>query len=430
MTNFGSLVSVIIPCYNLGYFIDETIESVLNQTYKHFEIVIINDGSTDEYTNDKINNYNHPKIKAITTANQGPSRARNRGIMESSGDYILPLDADDIIAPTYLEEAVKILDENEKIGIVYCEATFFGDKNHKWHLPDYSLENMLIDNSIFNTAVFKKSDFLKTKGYNPNMIYGWEDWDFWLSLLELGVEVYKIPKVLFYYRIRKKSREDVFDEFQKTQMFNTLYDNHKKIYHDNMTFIFLHDTGGYFKSNIMIEKGSYFAQLYVDCGSGFFESQSIKKIINDRTMTLSFDLSKYPSIHRIRFDPINDFAHLKMLNVTIVEKNNIRHEKIRFTSSGCLISENEISFNTHDPQVELHLPKIPKIKAVEIKIEYYDVGERFLRNNFRNLKIRLHSEPNKWSVMFSDEFIKGNLKMKFNFLTKVTKALLRNMFKK
>ena len=114
-------VSIIIPCYNYGQYIDEAVDSVLAQTFQDFEIIIVNDGSTDEFTNKKLENYNKPKTTVYFTKNQGVSAARNYAIEKSSGEYILPLDADDKIHSDYIKEAVDVLEANNEIGIVYCE---------------------------------------------------------------------------------------------------------------------------------------------------------------------------------------------------------------------------------------------------------------------------------------------------------------------
>ena len=187
-------VSVIIPCYNHGAYLDEAVQSVLDQTFDDFEIIIVNDGSTDQDTNKILNNYNRQKTKVLQTDNQGLPSARNNGIKISKGEYILPLDADDRIGKTYLEDAVQILDTQPDIGIVYCDAEFFGDKTGKWELPDYSLQDILVLNMIFCCAMFRRIDWENVGGYNPNMVYGNEDWDFWLSLLALGRKVHKNRK--------------------------------------------------------------------------------------------------------------------------------------------------------------------------------------------------------------------------------------------
>ena len=226
-------VSVIIPCFNQGQYIDEAVESVLSQTLQDFEIIIVNDGSTDEFTKNMLKSYNKPKCKVIHTNNQGLSSARNNGIIAASGEYILPLDADDKISLKYLEEAVNILDRESEIGIVYCEVEFFGDKTGRWNLPDFSVERILVMNMIICSALFRKSDYMKTKGYNPNMLYGWEDWDFWLSLIEKGIGVYKLSDVHFFYRIKKgnsmKINLDLSVEKQKYCL-RTIYLNHYDFY--------------------------------------------------------------------------------------------------------------------------------------------------------------------------------------------------------
>ncbi len=198
-------VSVIIPCYNQGMYIDETIESVLKQTFDDYEIIVVNDGSTDELTNEKLKNYHFPRVRVITTLNQGLAEARNTGIRNSSGEYILPLDADDTIADTYIEKAVAVLDKNPSAGIVYSRASLFGEQTGEWGLDSYSDEIIMRQNVIFCSAFFRRSDYDRTPGYNKNMLYGWEDWDFWLSLLELGVKVVSIPEILFNYRIKNVS---------------------------------------------------------------------------------------------------------------------------------------------------------------------------------------------------------------------------------
>lgn len=233
-------VSVIIPCYNLGKYIHDAIDSVTEQTFQDFEIIIVNDGSTGDETIQILNNLNTSSTKVIHTDNQGPSKARNTGIIQASGDYILSLDADDKIASTYLEKAVKILEQNENIGIVYCYAEFFGEENFKWDLPDYTLSRILIDNLIFCSAFFRKKDWKTAGGYKESMRIGWEDYDFWLSIIELGREVYRIPEHLFFYRIRKDSRSSSIKNNQIFLLYKELAKNHKDLYLNNIEHIFEH----------------------------------------------------------------------------------------------------------------------------------------------------------------------------------------------
>ena len=226
------LVSVIVPCYNQGKFILDAITSVFSSTYKKYEIIIVNDGSTDPYTNQLLRNLNQPGIKVIQTENNGPSEARNTGIKGSGGKYILPLDADDKISPEYLKEAVNILESNKNIKLVTCDVSAFGVTKGKILLLDYSLENLLCQNTMVCSSMFRRVDYDKTKGFDIKMKTGLEDWDFWLSLLCDGGDVYKIQKIHFYYRIKKNSRNADLEKNKEKlkEMRYQIYLNHKELY--------------------------------------------------------------------------------------------------------------------------------------------------------------------------------------------------------
>lgn len=226
------LVSVIIPCYNQGNYIHEAIQSVLASTYPNLEIIVVNDGSTDELTNSIIGNLAHPKIKVVSTINQGLAEARNTGIRNSSGEYVLTLDADDKISSYYIAEAAEILQNDITIKVVTCEVRLFGARNKKMDLAEPSLENLICKNTLICSSLFRRKDFDLTNGFNPGMKFGFEDWDFWLSLLETGGLVYRIPKEHFFYRIKKvsMSRDLGKDEKRQQEMRYQIYLNHKHLY--------------------------------------------------------------------------------------------------------------------------------------------------------------------------------------------------------
>ncbi len=193
-------VSVVIPCFNQGKYLQETVNSVKSSTYKNIEIIIVNDGSDDSYTISVLEAINEENIKIININNSGVCNARNIGISASSGEYILTLDGDDKISSDYIEKAVKVLDENPEIGIVYSKAKFFDADNKIVNLKKATVFNMLIQNRIFSASFFRKSKFLEIGGFNSNLEIGCEDWDFWLSIIESGAKVYQIPEVLFFWR--------------------------------------------------------------------------------------------------------------------------------------------------------------------------------------------------------------------------------------
>jgi len=223
-------VSVIIPCYNHGQYVEEAIDSVLSQTFKDFEIIVVDDGSTDKYTVTRLKALKKPKTKVIHALHQGLAEARNIGIHNSSGIYILPLDADDKISSEYLADAVEILDSDGSVKIVYCNAEWFGEKTGVFELPPFTVKTILERNIIVASAFFRRSDYDFTRGYNKNLRCVYEDWDFWLSLLETGGKVYKIPKVHFYYRFRDDSMRNSASPQALEYAFKQIYLNHTEFY--------------------------------------------------------------------------------------------------------------------------------------------------------------------------------------------------------
>ncbi len=237
-------VTVVMPCYNQGKYVNKAVNSVLNQTFQNFEIIIVNDGSTDEETNKILNNFKRPKTKVLHINNQGPSVARNIAIQEARGEYILPLDADDTIEPTYMEKAVKILENNDNVGIVCCNWRTISKLGvfRKITTPKFNYKfpehlNFRSKSCFPVTSFFRKVDWGKTGGFNKNMLYGMEDYDFWLSIIELDKKIYHIPEVLFNYNRVFKSRDTSMTiEDQKISYF-TVFQNHKELYLNNIETI-------------------------------------------------------------------------------------------------------------------------------------------------------------------------------------------------
>ena len=234
------LVSVIVPCYKQAHLVSQTLDSVLNQSYKNWECIVVNDGSPDN-TSEVVNTYvsKDSRFHLLEQENQGLAMSRNNGIRLSNGKYILPLDSDDLIEPTYLEKAVKYHEENPDTKVVYCKADRFDQKNESWDLPDYKYEDEIWTNRIFCSAVYKRCDYDKTIGYNPNMKGGYEDWDFWLSLLDRDSKVYRIPEVLFHYRFQRNSMVTKSDTMRH-ELYRKIYHNHPHIYEDYIQDIILY----------------------------------------------------------------------------------------------------------------------------------------------------------------------------------------------
>ena len=199
-------VSVVIPCYNHGRYLDETVDSVLKQTMQDFEIIIVNDGSTDEYTNKLLANYRRPKTTVYTVPNGGPASARNYGISKARARDIFPLDADDILDPTCLEKTTRVLEEDPGASIVNFWYEGFGDMDFTIGTESCGLKEILSGNTLCGNALFRKEVWEDVGGYDESFQEGYEDWDFWISALEKGHRINVIQEVLCRYRFRYDSR--------------------------------------------------------------------------------------------------------------------------------------------------------------------------------------------------------------------------------
>lgn len=235
-------VSIVIPCFNHGATLQETLDSVNSQTSRNYEVVVVDDGSTDEATVrflDQLAVRNIEGLKVLRTANQGVSAARNEGIRAAQGQYVLTLDADDRIASDYLEKAYEIFESQPGILIVYGERTLFGEKTGQAPLPSYDKRRLLVENMIYPASFFRKKSWQEVGGYNEKMVYGWEDWDFWIALSSLGGKVVKIPEEMFFYRVASTSRDHSLKFFRKLHMFALMLRRNRKQYLRNLPYVCL-----------------------------------------------------------------------------------------------------------------------------------------------------------------------------------------------
>jgi len=222
-------VSIITPCYNREKFISQTLDCLLNMDYSEWECIVMDDGSTD-FSANIIQTYasKDKRIRYYFQKNSGISSAKNNAIALSSGKYIFPLDSDDLISPEYIKEAVEILEKSPEVKIVYAQGVYFGTKKGKWKLADYSLDELLVSNCIHNSALFRRSDFEKTKGYDPELVIN-EDWDLWINLLKSGGSVVKIEKDYFFYRKHDDSNIVKYPQ-RDLDMLRLLYEKNKDVY--------------------------------------------------------------------------------------------------------------------------------------------------------------------------------------------------------
>ncbi|MEO6729265.1 MAG: glycosyltransferase family A protein [Candidatus Dojkabacteria bacterium] len=204
------LVSIIIPLYNQGQFLEDSVNSALAQTYSNIEVIIVEDGSTDGKTPAIADKFQSEKVKVIHKENGGLPMARNTGIYESKAEFFVPLDADDKLDPKFIEKTMEVMTSNEKVGVVYTDQQFFGIENKIMSMREFDLGFQLVLNHVSVCSLIRRKAFeeVKTKneyGYNPNMKFGYEEWDLYIGIAESGWEFKVIHEPLFLYRRRGNS---------------------------------------------------------------------------------------------------------------------------------------------------------------------------------------------------------------------------------
>lgn len=228
--NIQPKVSIVIPCYNDGLYIEEAVSSALNQTYLNIEVIVVDDGSNAE-TKTVLKKI-EPKIsQLITQENQGQSTARNVGIKASKGDLILVLDSDDYFEPSFCEEAVAVFSSDVSIKIVTCQATLlFSDNKKELYIPNGGdISSFMYGNCALGTSMFKKEDWKSINGYDKTMRNGFEDWEFFIRLLKSGGTAFVIQKPLYTYRKREVSTTARANK-ARYDLLHFIFAKHKDLY--------------------------------------------------------------------------------------------------------------------------------------------------------------------------------------------------------
>jgi glycosyltransferase involved in cell wall biosynthesis len=197
MSSSSPLVSVVIACYNHASFLSEAIESALAQTYSPLEIVVVDDGSTD----DSAHVAGRYPVQLIQQPNQGLAAAGNAGVRASHGEFVMRLDADDRLRPTYIQEALQPLLDNPDVHFVYTQVEYFGARSGSYPTEEFDPESLAERNYIHASAIMRRASFERVGGYNADMRgLRCEDWDLWLSFVDHGFAGKLIRKPLLEYR--------------------------------------------------------------------------------------------------------------------------------------------------------------------------------------------------------------------------------------
>ena len=222
------LVSVVIPCFNYGRFVVEAVDSVLAQTFKDLEIIVVEGGSTDSETRKVVADLERPRTRTLFQDKPHPVGAnRNFGISHARGKYICCLDADDLLRPTYIEKAV-FLAETYQYDVVSCALQFFGDQDEFTGILRHpNLADLLKSNHVLVCALARRSLWWDAGGYRDTdrktVGYIYEDWMFWVRVAALGARFHNIAdEALFLYRKHGPSQSSLEESLDRQREYIAL----------------------------------------------------------------------------------------------------------------------------------------------------------------------------------------------------------------
>ncbi len=203
------LVSVVLTSYNYGCFLREAVESVLAQSFKDTEIIVVDDGSSDE-TAEVVRGL---PVRYVYQKNGGVCRARNHGASLARGELLMFLDADDVLRPSYIEKCHRALvGASPKVAYAYTQMEYFGDHGGIFQAAPFSRKRMLAGGFIHASALMRREVFERSGGYSIQWLRGHEDMELWVRLYTLGYEGVLVPEPLLLYRRHGSTRNTLSKE--------------------------------------------------------------------------------------------------------------------------------------------------------------------------------------------------------------------------
>lgn len=223
------MVSVILPVYNAAGFLKPCMESILQQSFADLELIIINDGSTDNSVA-IIHSFQDPRIRLINNdGNKGLIYSLNKAVELSAGKYIARMDADDICLPQRIEKQKELLESKIYISVTACPVQFINERNERtdmrWKEDEENIsaakirKEMASGNCIAHPSIMARAEVLKAHPYPLNQKHT-EDYALWLQLMAEGYEFEKVPEKLLLYRVHESSVTNQFHRKKNVYLIN------------------------------------------------------------------------------------------------------------------------------------------------------------------------------------------------------------------
>jgi GT2 family glycosyltransferase/glycosyltransferase involved in cell wall biosynthesis len=193
-------VTVVIPAYDDVDYLEEALASVYEQTHSSWEIIVVDDGSSQPEVVSFLDTLDRPRLRLHRQENMGLPAARNAGMKLARGEFLIPLDSDDELAPEYMSKLLDELREDPKAGFAHCLARLHGDIDAVWIPRPYNPYWQLFENSVVGCVVMRAAAWESVGGYDETMTSGNEDWEMWLRLTGAGWSQVRVEEPLFWYR--------------------------------------------------------------------------------------------------------------------------------------------------------------------------------------------------------------------------------------
>lgn len=285
-------ITVILTCYREGILLREAVDSLMNQSYQNWDCAVVNDTSDDEETNAICTEISClPKFKVIRNKrNVGLSGSRNVGIMDSQSDIFMCFDADDRLPSNSLLTIARAFVSDESLDFVYGDLREFGNNNKIYCPGPLSVEDILLSQKIDGHSAFRRKVWEKVGGFDMELSWGNQDWDFWLSVFEHGFRGKYVPEVLYEWRIRDGSMHNSYNK-RWPEICEYMYKKHQKLYDK------------YSKKEQFLSMG-WRQAAFSHYASGAFESakrcayESLSLVPGDSLLERVYKRSKWPNVVR------------------------------------------------------------------------------------------------------------------------------------
>ncbi|HEY6583222.1 MAG TPA: glycosyltransferase [Gaiellaceae bacterium] len=224
------LVSIVVLCHDYGRFLGEAIESALAQEHPNLEVIVVDDGSTDDSL--EVARRYENRIRVLTQENAGLARSCNRGAREATGELFLFLSADDRLEPAYVSELLGALERRPDAAFAYCSAQLFGAESGVMPSRPFSALSLIRGRNYVNgSALTRRAAYLEAGGYPEDLPEGaFDDWDFWLTMLDRGYRGTYVSKPLLHWRRHESGSKDPTSRGQAEAEWARIRERHRELY--------------------------------------------------------------------------------------------------------------------------------------------------------------------------------------------------------